>query len=279
MINAETVRELAHLADAPVSLGPDSGPTVMPFGPTGATLATPVVVRTRRHDFADLDGFAAFVTRSVPDFADILVADGSVTADAQPGIKESDVVTCRIGRHPRFSRWEAILGKPVSQRTLLRLVATSDEDFCRVEGADGKDLGSQGQRILDQLGRVASGKNTETTVTYDTSGALLVASTTAGQTLSAKLPADFWLRLPLVKGARDDAGAYVETEIRIFIEIDTEGAQPTFTLQAPALSVALDEAFEAAARYLAGKLPGHLVVRGVAKSERVATGAFVESVK
>lgn len=268
-MNEDSVRDIAALAHKPVGIG--AGVTLAPVGLDGAVLIHPKVTRPRRHDFADLDGFASFLIRCGAPDADILVADGSVTADLDPGDDTGDVLTCRVGRHPRFARWEAVLDKPLTQRQFIRLIATSDEDFGRVVGRDGTDLGSQGQLILDQLGKLTSAKNSETSVTYDTSGAMLVSSTANGQTLNAKLPADFWLRLPLVKGAKDGTGAYVATDVRIFIEINTEGAQPTFTLQAPALSVALDEAFERAAAYLGSKLPGHLVVRGTAKTTQAVT--------
>lgn len=225
----------------------------------------------RRHTFHDVSSFAEWLNRHAVDpsrTTEILVARRSVTATDRavedPG---GDRVVCELELHPHFARWEEAFGKPMTQRELFSMVRAVMPTFAALPGTDTASYGTLLAQTLSSL-RVVSTGSVE--VRIDATGMIQFAGGDAGREISAKIPSEIHLDLPIFEGVEDSDGALHTYALEVLIECDTSSGAPVFALEAPTLELAERQARRDVASMLERKLlPDFLV--GIGTHQIVGT--------
>lgn len=232
-----------------------------------------------RHEFHDLDSFAAWLLREqCGAVTDILFDADRVTADIVRAGVGNDAVSCLLKRHPRFVRWANVLGRPLSQRDIHLLVLSSGEDFdTQVDGATGKVVGHAGQSLAAQLQKFSAKRAKDVTVEVNEHGLTTLSAVNDKTTITGTLPASFYVEVPVLRGVRDDVGSMVVHRLELFlsVDLDDKGA-PTFTLRCPSLEIVVEAALTDGANHLRRELgAGWLVGRGTSKRAVVTVASVL----
>lgn len=219
----------------------------------------------RQHVFDDLVGLAEWLQRHAdPQAAEILVDQHGVVRAllAARAVPAGDVVECRLQPHPRLARWLAVLGKPLTQRQIHRLIVGALEDFPRAQASDGTDLGSAGSALAGQFQRIEVVKGGTIDVRLDELGNTRFAGATDSKEIQAKLPPRFSISVPWFIGA-DPEAAY---DLEIHLSASADERAVTFSLDVPSLDVVRHRAVLEAVGFLRDLLgDGWLVGLGTPK--------------
>lgn len=223
----------------------------------------------RRHVFEDLRTFAAFVANAAhPATTDILVDHSEIRARFYPASPTSDEITCRLLRHPTFAAWVDAIGKPLSQRDLLRLVR-----------GQAKSLGEQAETLLAKLQQVSVVTSGDFRSEIDATGSTRLFGSTDKTTINVSLPPKFLVVTPIIAGVEavgidgEQSGQSERTYVlEVFVSVDPgAGKGVTFTLDCPGLELLLHAARRDAVAFLESLLDKDFLVGiGALKTMEVA---------
>lgn len=205
--------------------------------------------QVREHHMADLTDFAAFVNRRLSSVAtDVLFDTDSdvITADGGPSDRRSDALTCGLRLHPRWKRWNDLLGKKLDQRAFYRhLLSSTPEDSELLETPNGQVIGRAHLVIAQDIGTLKITKGATFVGELDPRGFYRLRSNDATVEASAKIPSSLEIRVPwyqLGAPVLDNDGQPADARgatyaITLEIEVITDGATPLFVLTAPGLDL------------------------------------------
>jgi hypothetical protein len=195
---------------------------------------------TPGHEFGDVYDFAAWVERHAPvaQRAHVLVDQYRVDAVYQPDDSTAWHVRCHLVAHPRGARWLNVLDKSLDQQELYRLFVSGSDDFEDVVDRQGNVLGKQGREIAAQLRKLQVSRDAKVDVELDENGEYRASSASDKVTVSAKLPSEFDVTVPLYDGVYDkDDDEYTYT-LHLHLDVKATGDGPTtFVLRCPDLAV------------------------------------------
>jgi hypothetical protein len=220
----------------------------------------------RRHVFEDLRTFAAFVAHvAYPATTDILVDHSEIRARFFPASPTSDEITCRLLRHPTFAAWMDAIGRPLSQRDLLRLVR-----------GQAKSLGEQAETLLAKLQQVSVVTSGDFRSEIDATGSPRLFGSTDKTTINVSLPPKFLVVTPIIAGVEAVGSADERSELtyvlEVFVNMDPgAGKGVVFTLDCPGLELPLHAARRDAVAFLESLLDKDFLVGiGALKTVEVA---------
>lgn len=274
------------IADALAWLTARIMPTSVLSSPQGAAFAVlqgeqklvPVVgvQPMRRHVFQDLSDFAAFVNRRHEPMGSDILFDGTletITASSAARSLIPDVVVCQLHHHPRWKRWNALLGKALDQRTFYRhLVTTPAEDSEVVMSTKGEPLGRAHLLAAQSVGTLRVAKGSTFTGELDPRGFYRVHDSAQSTEVNTMIPSSIAIDVPIYRLGEpdewdergqpaDERGATYRVELEL--EVITDHSAPAFRLTAPGLDLVRHAAQVDALRLLRKRLdPGFLVGLG-----------------
>ncbi len=231
---------------------------------------------TPAHKFGDVYDFAEWVERHAPNAerAHILVDQYIVYAAYQPDDSTAWEVGCLLVTHPRGARWLDVLDKALNQQDLYRLFVSGSDDFEDVVDRQGNVLGKQGREIAAQLRKLQVSRDAKVDVELDENGEYRASSASDKVTVSAKLPSEFDVTVPLYDGVFDGEHNEYTYTLHLHLDVKATGDGPTtFVLRCPDLAVVRRQALRDVACSLRAALnrlrgedgPAFLVGIGVAE--------------
>lgn len=253
-----------------------------------------------RHQFDDLGSLATWLKRRAPraQDVDILLGKSKTSANLAPHSTEADIVTCPTNLTPRAAFWvDKVLGKALDQRSVIRVLTRTAEDFLPLLAKDGAHLGTVGEDLLSRIGSIEAKRITSFTKEVDARGFTKLASASADTTLSVQLPPVVVIRIPMIQGvtklvkvldAETETAPLYEIRAQLVVNLPDGGAAvpPAFTFDPLNLDDVMAEALSDAAAFLQRKLGDEFaVLRGKEDSievvERVphfTTGTTIDSI-
>ncbi len=212
------------------------------------------------HKFADVDSLAAWLLKHAkPGPTEVLVAATEIRASPDPARAGRTGVSAKLHPHPRAQRWFDAFKKGLSQRDLFRLLIVAEEDFPQLTLADGSPAGSG--NFAHEVRKLSVKRDSAFAAELDHRGFYKVRDESASTELSARVPSEFEIVVPLLQGIRDASDVVMDAPephgalectytLRILLDIDMSMAAPQFTLSAPGLELAQHEALRDAAAWL-----------------------------
>lgn len=183
----------------------------------------PVVSRApspgRRHVFADVESFAAFVLKHLPDgMAVEVLADTDRIAAVSGPTWSRDEITCVLTKHPDFLGWEAMFGRMWKQKALVRELIARGHTLIGEEG------------IVGHLQKLDVSNVSEITSHVTEHGNYEIAGQRQTTKMSAKLPGSFRVDVPVYL----DRPAHT---LIVGVVIEDVSGEPTFSLRPRNLDV------------------------------------------
>jgi hypothetical protein len=203
----------------------------------------------RRHAFDDLRGFAAWLRReATPDKADVLVDRSSVVCVLDPKREEAERVSCALALDPCFAALCSLIGKPLSQNTLVQFART-----WRSRIADSDVL-------LGALRTLQVVKGGDFKSEIDEVGATRFIGASDKRDVAVRIPPEISLTTPVFRGVmRNDGDQEARYDIEVLVTVDlTEGV--LFALAFPAYDDVYTRARLDAADYLQALLSAEFLV-------------------
>lgn len=166
----------------------------------------------RRHQFADVPSFAAFVVKHLGAPADVEILAGEASIVATSGATWwRDEVRCTIAKHPTFLAWEQLLGRQTTQDVLYKRLTPL--------------VGSIGPSFLTALGQIDLSTATEANYSMNEHGTYDVVAKRQTTSGTAKLPSRIIVKTPIYL----DAPVSTFT-LAVMLEPLEPGKDPVFTL-------------------------------------------------
>lgn len=199
----------------------------------------------RRHIFADVESFAAFVRKHYPDGEAVeVLADTDRIAAIDNAGWYRDEVSCVLTKHPDLIAWEKAFNITIGQKSLVRHLQKMAPTLITGEG------------VLGLIQNFDVSGTSERTCKVNDNGVIEVKGQRQTTQMNVKLPAAFTVRTPIYL----DGPA---VNLVVGLALDLDGPEPTFTLVPRNLDIAKLDAYRAEVSKLAGLLgDGYLVGAG-----------------
>ncbi len=208
------------------------------------------------HRFTDLKGFALYLGRRADAaHCDVLLDVDEFTATNQPGTHDAWSVTCAMQKHPRWSRWEDALDVDLDQAAIYRLFVAARDDFEAMELPDGTPAGSYGRELAGQLRSLRVSRDASVEVDLDENGNYRAAAASDKHVVSAKLPSEFNIVVPVFDGVWEEPGGLAVYAVHLHLDVKVQDkGPPIFRLRCPDLDLVMREASRDAGAYLQREL-------------------------
>lgn len=229
--------------------------------------------------FSDVRSMAWWVGRHAykPERVHILVNEERGMAAYLPANDSSKAwrATLKMEKHPRYERWEEAFDKNLNQQQIYRLFVTAREDFDRAVDASGEDIGSYGTELASQLRKLNVKRDSKVEVELDANGNYRASGATDQHTLSARLPSEFDIIVPVYEGVEDDKGEEITYSLRVHLDVVVQDqGPPVFVVRCPGQAVVIHQAVRDTAamlqRELDGRAKGFMVGLGKLNSSVLA---------
>lgn len=205
----------------------------------------------RSHTFEDLGSFAAWLNRHADGKATEILVDSKtdqVHAALQPGVHETDTVTCLLAPHPRVKRWLNVFGQPLNQEQFHRLLVSCQDDFRPLTDKAGKPVGgTEGEWLAAQVSKLEVVSGGVITMQLDERGVTSFAGKTEKNEVTGTIPARIKIDVPWLIGVQPlqdgkPAGYDSAYQLEVFLRIRGTKEGPIFTVDCPNLEVVKREA-------------------------------------
>jgi hypothetical protein len=194
---------------------------------------THLVPRVRhKFTFADPSSLAAWLRKhGDANGCQILVDKAEVAAVLDPHDAGSHRANATLTHHPVWGRWAAVLGRALRQKQLHTLLR-----------AARADLGPLGETLLLRVGSMSASDTATYQQTIDARGMTTLQSADRTTTLSADIPPEIVITVPMYVGVlvrAGDAGELLEPHytMTLLVEVSVVDGKPFFTLTCPDLEV------------------------------------------
>lgn len=211
--------------------------------------------RLRRHDYEDLASFAQFLNRNMAGSkCDVLLNGSEAWAIKGPHDADTDIVTCKMVKHPRLVRWMKAGSTFMSQRELLFHVIAANDDFHMIESDKMKM--TEGEYLASQLMKFAVAKHSNYQCEVDHHGMIRFHAADEKVTTTAQLPSRFTVHVPIFRGIPDEETGDREKkyDLEVLLQVDARESEPSFKMYYPDLELVMYRALLDAMDFLRGEL-------------------------